>query len=70
MGRGHFKPEQIIYMLREAEVKLADGKITGKICRVLGQARSKQRRTLVVRDDEDAFLGLVNGGCHAPPSRR
>ncbi len=23
MGRGHFKPEQIIHMLREAEIKLA-----------------------------------------------
>jgi hypothetical protein len=26
MGRRHFKPEQIIHMLREAEIKLAGGK--------------------------------------------
>ena len=28
MGRRHFKPEQIIHMLREAEIKLAGGKTT------------------------------------------
>ena len=36
MGRRHFKPEQIIYMLREAEIKLAGGKATGEVCRELG----------------------------------
>jgi transposase-like protein len=36
MGRRHFKPEQIIHMLREAEIKLADGKTTGEVCRELG----------------------------------
>ena len=36
MGRRHFKPEQIIYMLREAEIKLAGGKTTGEVCRELG----------------------------------
>jgi hypothetical protein len=29
MGRRHFKPEQIIHMLREAEIKLAGGKTSG-----------------------------------------
>ncbi len=36
MGRRHFKPEQIIHMLREAEIKLAGGKRVGEICRELG----------------------------------
>ncbi len=36
MGRKHFKPEQIIRMLREAEVKLAGGKKIGEVCRELG----------------------------------
>ncbi len=36
MGRRHFKPEQIIHMLREAEIKLAGGKRTGEVCRELG----------------------------------
>ena len=36
MGRTHFKPEQIIRMLREAEIKLAGGKTTGEVCRELG----------------------------------
>jgi putative transposase len=36
MGRRHFKPEQIIHMLREAEIKLAGGKRIGEVCRELG----------------------------------
>ena len=36
MGRRHFKPEQIIQMLREAEIKLAGGKTSGEVCRGLG----------------------------------
>lgn len=36
MGRRHFKPEQLIHMLREAEIKLAGGKKIGSICRELG----------------------------------
>ncbi len=36
MGRRHFKPEQIIHMLREAEIKLAGGKTTGEVCRAPG----------------------------------
>jgi transposase-like protein len=36
LRRRHFKPEQIIHMLREAEIKLAGGKTTGKVCRELG----------------------------------
>ena len=35
MGRKHFKPEQIIHMLREAEIKLAGGKTIGEVCREL-----------------------------------
>jgi len=36
MGRRHFKPEQIIHMLREAEIKLAGGKRIGEVSRELG----------------------------------
>jgi len=36
MGRRHFKPEQIIHMLREAEIKMAGGRATGAVCRELG----------------------------------
>ncbi len=36
MGRRHFKPEQIIHMLRGAEIKLAGGKTIGEVCRELG----------------------------------
>ena len=36
MGRRHFKPEQIIHMLCEAEIKLAGGKKIGEACRELG----------------------------------
>ncbi len=35
MGRRHFKPEQIIHLLREAEIKLAGGKKMGEVCREL-----------------------------------
>jgi hypothetical protein len=36
MGRRHFKPEQIINILREIEIKLVGGKVTGEVCRELG----------------------------------
>ena len=65
MGRRHLEPEQIIHMLREAEIKLAGRKTTGEVCRALGiserwacgvwrQPRSTEPHTIVVCDDEDA----------------
>ena len=36
MARKRFKPEQIIHMLREAEVKLAGGSTTPETCRAPG----------------------------------
>jgi len=36
MGRKRYSPEQIIRMLREAEVGLAQGQTVGQICRTLG----------------------------------
>ena len=36
MARKRYTPEQIIHMLREAEIKLAGGKTTGEVCRELG----------------------------------
>jgi hypothetical protein len=36
MRRRHFKPERVIHMLEEADIKLAGGKTTGEVCRELG----------------------------------
>ena len=36
MSRKGYSPEQIIGMLREAEVLLSQGKVTGEVCRHLG----------------------------------
>ena len=36
MARKRYTPEQVIHMLREAEIKLAGGKTTGEVCRELG----------------------------------
>lgn len=36
MSRKRFKPEQIIGMLREAEVRLSQGSKVGEVCRHLG----------------------------------
>ncbi len=44
MGRRHFKPEQIIHMLREAEIKLAGGKKIGEVCRELGVSEQSYYR--------------------------
>ncbi len=44
MGRRHFKPEQIIHMLREAEIKLAGGKKIGEVCRELGISEQSHYR--------------------------
>ena len=36
MSRKRYKPEQIIGMLREAEVRLSQGATVGEACRRLG----------------------------------
>jgi transposase-like protein len=36
MARKRYTPEQVIGMLREAEVRLSQGATTGSICRALG----------------------------------
>ncbi len=36
MSRKTHKPEQIIGMLREAEIRLSQGRTVGEICRGLG----------------------------------
>ena len=36
MSRKRYSPEQVIGMLREAEVLLSQGKVTGEVCRQLG----------------------------------
>ena len=44
MGKRHFKLEQIIHMLREAEIKFAGGKTTGEVCRGLGVSEQSYYR--------------------------
>ena len=39
MSRKRYTPEQIISMLREAEVALAQGQSIGQACRTLGRSR-------------------------------
>jgi transposase-like protein len=36
MGRAKYKPEQVIPMLREAEVEIGQGKSVREVCRKLG----------------------------------
>ncbi len=43
MSRG-YKPEQIISMLREAEVGLSQGKTVGQVCRSLGVSEQSYYR--------------------------
>lgn len=43
MSRG-YKPEQIINMLREAEVGLSQGKTVGQVCRALGVSEQSYYR--------------------------
>jgi len=44
MARKRFKPEQIIHILREAEIKLAGGASTPEVCRQLGIAENTYYR--------------------------
>jgi transposase-like protein len=59
MGRRRFKPEQIIHMLREAEIKLARGESTGEVCRDLGiseQSHYRWRKEKASQDVSGPFL--------------
>jgi hypothetical protein len=73
MARKVFRPEQIIHMLREPEVRLAGGSTVSEVCRalniserkackVIGQPRSTQRRVLVQRDEETALIQAILKG--------
>ena len=44
MARKRYSPEQIIAMLREAEVRLSRGEKTGTICRSLGVSEQSYYR--------------------------
>ena len=44
MGKKRYKPEQIIGMLREAEVELSRGQKVGQVCRTLGIAEQTYYR--------------------------
>ena len=44
MSRKRYTPEQIISMLREAEVVLSQGQTVGQVCRVLGVSEQSYYR--------------------------
>ena len=44
MSRKRYTPEQIISMLREAEVALSQGQTVGQVCRVLGVSEQSYYR--------------------------
>jgi putative transposase len=44
MSRKRYTPEQIIGMLREAEVLLSQGRTTGEVCRQLGVSEQSYYR--------------------------
>ena len=44
MSRKRYTPEQIIGMLREAEVALSQGKSVGQVCRTLGVSEQSYYR--------------------------
>ena len=44
MSRKRYTPEQIISMLREAEVALAQGRSVGQACRMLGVSEQSYYR--------------------------
>ena len=44
MSRKRYTPEQIISMLREAEVALSQGQTVGPVCRVLGGSEQSYYR--------------------------
>ena len=44
MNRKHYTPEQIISMLREAEVALVQGQFVGQACRTLGVSEQSYYR--------------------------
>ena len=44
MSRKRYTPEQIISMLREAEVALSQGQTVGQVCRVLGGSEQSYYR--------------------------
>ena len=50
MSRNRYTPEQIISMLREAEVALAQGQSVGQACRTLGVSEQSYYRWRVVSD--------------------
>ena len=44
MRKRLFRSDQIIYMLRDAEIKLASGKTTGEVCREPGLSEQSYYR--------------------------
>lgn len=44
MSRKRYTPEQILIMLREAEVALSQGLTVGQVCRVLGVSKQSYYR--------------------------
>jgi hypothetical protein len=59
MGRRRIKPEQIIHMLRETEIKLASGKSTGEVCRDLGRENAQLKKLVAEQAPELSCLGAI-----------
>jgi hypothetical protein len=57
MARKRYTPEQIIAILREAEVRLAQGEKTGVICRSLGISEQSYYLSDVSAYETDLSLG-------------
>ena len=57
MSRKRYAPEQILNMLREAEVALSQGQTVGQVCRVLGVSEQAQRRDV----EHGNFLHVEEG---------
>ena len=62
MSRKRYTPEQIISMLREAEVALAQGQSVGQACRTLGVSEQSYYRW------RKEYGGLRTDQCIAPGS--
>jgi putative transposase len=70
MARKRFKPEQIIHMLREAEVKLAGGSTTPEACRALGISEQTYYRWCReyggMQVSQANLVHKIRGDLHAP----
>ena len=66
MSRKRYTPEQIISMLREAEVALAQGQSVGQACRTLGVSEQSCSAPGSLDTSLSHAAGLIEiAACHA-----